>query len=181
MGFLVVSIVLVICIFTLTIVVIRKHSKEDVKLEVTAVCEGENEIGQAIMKIYFTFSIGKLAQRNKEVIGSIDWSKGWMPVCYNLKENGVYQEQRLLPATNETTYTTFEINATNVIDHLGRGEGYVVLVLEESISTDKSRASVILAVTANMVTYQLSDSISWNNDFAVHQKIQKSYSLGGKA
>jgi len=168
MGFLIVSIVLVICIFTVTLVVIQKHSKVDVKLDVTAVCEGVNELGQAIMKIYFTFSIGKLAQRNKEIIGSIDWSQGWMPVCYNLKENGVYQEQRLLRAANETTYTTFEI-ATNDIDHLGRGEGYVVLVLEDPISTDKSRAGVILAVTANMVTYQLSDSTSWNNDFAVNQ------------
>ncbi|MFB7157293.1 MULTISPECIES: hypothetical protein [unclassified Lysinibacillus] len=165
MGFIVVSIVLVICIFTVTLVVILKHSKEDIKLEVTAVCEGENELGQAIMKIYFTFSIGKLAQRKKEIIGSIDWSKGWMPVCYNLKENGAYQEQRLLFATNETTYITFEINA---IDDLGRGEGYVVLVLEDPISTDISRAGVILAVTANMVTYQLSDSTSWNNDFAVN-------------
>jgi len=169
MGFLVVSIVLVICIFTVTLVVILKRSKEDIKLEVTAVCEGENELGQAIMKIYFTFSIGKLAQRKKEIIGSIDWSQGWMPVCYNLKENGVYQKQRLLRVANETTYTTFEINAPNDIDHLGRGEGYVVLVLEDPISTDKSRAGVILAVTANMVTYQLSDSTSWNNDFAVNQ------------
>ncbi|OXS74948.1 hypothetical protein B1B04_08670 [Lysinibacillus sp. KCTC 33748] len=169
MGLIIVSVVLVICIFTVTLVVIQKHSKEDIKLEVTAVCEGVNEIGQAIMKIYFTFSIGKLAQRKKEIIGSIDWSQGWMPVCYNLKENGVYQEQRLLRAVNETTYTTFEINATNDIDHLGRGEGYVVLVLEDPISTDKSRAGVILAVTANLVTYQLSDSTSWNNDFAVNQ------------
>ncbi|MGE8037166.1 hypothetical protein [Lysinibacillus sp. NPDC093692] len=169
MGLIIVSVVLVICIFTVTLVVIQKHSKEDIKLEVTAVCEGVNEIGQAIMKIYFTFSIGKLAHRKKEIIGSIDWSQGWMPVCYNLKGNGVYQEQRLLRAVNETTYTTFEINATNDIDHLGRGEGYVVLVLENPISTDKSRAGVILAVTANMVTYQLSDSTSWNNDFAVNQ------------
>lgn len=169
MGFFVVGIVLVICISTVTLVVILKHSKEDIKLEVTAVCEGENELGQAIMKIYFTFSIGKLAQRKKEIIGSIDWSKGWMPVCFNLKENGAYQEQRLLFATNETTYTTFEINATNAIDDLGRGEGYIVLVLEDPISTDISRAGVILVVTANMVTYQLSDSTSWNNDFAVNQ------------
>lgn len=169
MGVIIVSIVLVICIFTVTLVVIRKHSKEDVKLEVTAVCEGVNELGQAIMKIYFTFSIGKLAHRKKEIIGSIDWSQGWMPVCYNLKENGSYQEQRLLRAANGTTYTTFEINATNDIDHMGRGEGYVVLVLEDPIATDKSRAGVILAVTANMVTYQLSDSTSWNNDFAVNQ------------
>ncbi|MEQ6355351.1 hypothetical protein ABNX05_12040 [Lysinibacillus sp. M3] len=169
MGVIIVSIVLVICFFTVTLVVIQKHSKEDIKLEVTAVCEGVNELGQAIMKIYFTFSIGKLAHRKKEITGSIDWSEGWMPVCYNLKENGVYQEQRLLRAVNETTYTTFEINATNDIDHLGRGEGYVVLVLEDPIATDKSRAGVILAVTANMVTYQLSDSTSWNNDFAVNQ------------
>lgn len=169
MGFIIVSIVLVICIFTVTLVVIQKHSKVDVKLEVTAVCDGVNELGQAIMKIYFSFSIGKLAQRKKEIIGSIDWSQGWMPVCYNLKKNGVYQEQRLLRTANETTYTTFEINATNDIDHLGRGEGYVVLVLEDPIATDKSRAGVILAVTANMVTYQLSDSTSWNNDFAVNQ------------
>lgn len=169
MGVVIVSIVLVICIFTVTLVVIQKHSKEDINLEVTAVCEGVNELGQAIMKIYFTFSIGKLAHRKKEIIGSIDWSQGWMPVCYNLKENGIYQEQRLLRAANETTYTTFEINATNDIDHLGRGEGYVVLVLEDPTATDKSRAGVILAITANMVTYQLSDSTSWNNDFAVNQ------------
>ncbi|KOS64439.1 hypothetical protein FJQ98_12230 [Lysinibacillus agricola] len=168
MEFFVIGIVLVICIFTVTLVVIQKLSKDDIKLEVTAVCEGENELNQAIMKIYFTFSIGKLAHRKKEIIGSIDWSEGWMPVCYNLKEMGAYQTERLLPATNEKTYTTFEINATNAIDHLGRGEGYVVLVLEDPISTDKSRAGVILAVTANMVTYQLSDSTSWNNDFAVN-------------
>ena len=168
MGFLIVSIVLVICIFTVTLVVIQKHSKVDVKLDVTAVCEGVNELGQAIMKIYFTFSIGKLAQRNKEIIGSIDWSQGWMPVCYNLKEYGAYQDERLLPVTNDKTYTTFEINATNAIDPLGQGEGYVVLVLEDPISTDKSRAGVILVVTANMVTYQLSDSTSWNNDFAIN-------------
>ncbi|MEY9972231.1 hypothetical protein ABH966_002605 [Lysinibacillus sp. RC46] len=165
MGFVVIGIVLVICIFTVTLVVIRKHSEGDIKLEVTAVCEGKNELNQAIMKIYFTFSIGTLAQRKKEIMGSIDWSKGWMPVCYNLKEYGVYQDERILPATNEKTYTTFEINATNATDPLGRGEGYVVLVLEDPISIDKSRAGVILAVTANMVTYQLSDSTSWNNDF----------------
>ncbi|MFF2176412.1 hypothetical protein ACFVT8_08135 [Lysinibacillus sp. NPDC058147] len=168
MGFVVIGIVLVICIFTVTLVVIRKHSSGDIMLEVTAVCEGKNELDQAIMKIYFTFSIGKLAHRKKDIIGSIDWSKGWMPVCFNLKENGAYQEERLLPATDEQTYTTFEINTTNAIDHLGRGEGYVVLVLEDPISTVQSRAGVILAVTANMVTYQLSDSTSWNNDFAVN-------------
>ncbi|KOP69746.1 hypothetical protein AMS59_22815 [Lysinibacillus sp. FJAT-14745] len=168
MEFVVIGIVLVVCIFTVTLVVIRKHSNGDIKLEVTAVCEGKNELDQAIMKIYFTFSIGKLAHRKKDIIGSIDWSKGWMPVCYNLKENGAYQEEQLLPATNEKTYTTFEINTANAIDHLGRGEGYAVLVLEEPISTDQSRAGVILAVTANMVTYQLSDSTSWNNDFAVN-------------
>ncbi|MGE7693937.1 hypothetical protein ACQKNC_07430 [Lysinibacillus sp. NPDC094177] len=168
MGFIVIGIVLVICIFTVTLVVIKKHSKGDIKLEVTPVCEGKNELDQAIMKIYFKFSIGNLAHRKKEIIGSIDWSKGWMPVCYNLKENGAYQKDRLLPVTNDETYTTFEINAKSAIDHLGQGEGYVVLVLEDPISTDKSRAGVILAVTANMVTYQLSDSTSWNNDFAVN-------------
>lgn len=168
MGFVVIGIVLVICIFTVTLVVIREQSSGDIKLEVTAVCEGKNELDQAIMKIYFTFSIGKLAHRKKDIIGSIDWSKGWMPVCFNLKENGAYQEERLLPTTNEQMYTTFEINTTNAIDHLGRGEGYVVLVLEDPISTVQSRAGVILAVTANMVTYQLSDSTSWNNDFAVN-------------
>lgn len=168
MGFVVIGIVLVICIFTVTLVVTKKYSSGDIKLEVTAVCEGKNELDQAIMKIYFTFSIGKLAHRKKDIIGSIDWSKGWMPVCFNLKENGAYQEERLLPVTDEQTYTTFEINTTNAIDHLGRGEGYVVLVLEDPISTLQSRAGVILAVTANMVTYQLSDSTSWNNDFAVN-------------
>lgn len=167
MGFVVIGLVLVICIFTVILVVTRKYSSGDIKLEVTAVCEGKNELDQAIMKIYFTFSIGKLAHRKKDIIGSIDWSKGWMPICFNLKENGAYQEERLLPVTDEQTYTTFEINTTNAIDHLGRGEGYVVLVLEDPISTVQSRAGVILAVTANMVTYQLSDSTSWNNDFAV--------------
>ncbi|MFJ7183366.1 hypothetical protein [Lysinibacillus xylanilyticus] len=168
MGFVIIGIVLVIFIFTVTLVVIRNHSNEEIKLEVTAVCEGKNELDQAIMKIYFTFSIGKLAHRKKEIMGSIDWSKGWMPVCYNLKEYGAYQDERLLTITNEKTYTTFEINATNAIDPLGQGEGYVVLVLEDHISTDKSRAGVILIVTANMVTYQLSDSTSWNNDFAIN-------------
>ncbi|MGA3601602.1 hypothetical protein [Lysinibacillus agricola] len=167
MEFVVIGIVLVICIFTVILVVIRKLSKGDVMLTVTSTYEGKNELDQAIMKIYFTFSIGKLAHRKKDIIGSIDWSEGWMPVCYNLKENGAYHEKRLLTATNEKNYTTFEINSPNAIDHLGRGEGYVVIVLEGSISTDKSRAGVILAVTANMVTYQLSDSTSWHNDFAV--------------
>ncbi|UPW85145.1 hypothetical protein [Lysinibacillus sp. Ag94] len=168
MGFVVIGIVLVICIFTVILVVIRKHSNGDINLEVTADCEGKNQLDQAIIKIYFTFSIGKLAHRKKEIMGSIDWSKGWMPVCYNLKENGLYKDEKLLPATNEKTYTTFEINATNAIDPLGRGEGYVVLKLEDPISSDKSSAGVILVVTANMVTYQLSDSTSWNNDFAIN-------------
>ncbi|MFJ7734020.1 hypothetical protein ACIQXF_19350 [Lysinibacillus sp. NPDC097231] len=168
MEFLIIGLVLVVCIITVTLVLIRKLSKDDIKLEVTATCEGKNELNQAIMKIDFTFSIGKLAHRKKEIIGSIDWSEGWMPVCYNLKENGVYREERILPAINDQSYSTFEINATNTIDDFGRGEGYVVLVLENPIQTDKSRAGVILAVTANMMTYQLSDSASWKNDFAVN-------------
>ncbi|WP_285400471.1 hypothetical protein [Lysinibacillus sp. fls2-241-R2A-57] len=168
MGFVVIGAGLLVCVFAMVLVIIRKHSKGDVMLAVTSTYEGKNELNQAVMKIYFTFSIGKLAHRQKEIIGSIDWSEGWMPVCYNVKENGAYQEKRLLRATNEKTYTTFEINATNAIDHLGRGEGYVVLVLEDPIFTDKSRAGVILVVTANMGTYQLSDSTSWNNDFAVY-------------
>lgn len=28
------------------------------------------------------------------MIGSIEWSEGWMPVSYNLKEHGVYDEER---------------------------------------------------------------------------------------
>ena len=98
------------------------------------------------------------------MIGSIEWSEGWMPVSYNLKEHGVYHDERILYATNEQTYSTFEINAANAIDEQGRGEGYVVLVLEEPNTSHMSRAGVILAVTANMVTYQLSDSTSWHND-----------------
>lgn len=167
MGLIFISIVLVILISTVALVVIRKHSKGDIQLEVTAVCEGKNKLDQAIMKINFTFSIGKLTSHKNEIIGSIDWSKGWMPVCYNLKENGAYQEERLLFPIKETTYSTFEINAAKAIDNMGRGEGYVVLVLEDPVPTNKSRAGVILAVTVNMVTYQLSDSISWNNDFVV--------------
>ncbi|MGE7915868.1 hypothetical protein [Lysinibacillus xylanilyticus] len=170
MGFVVISTVLIICIFIVTLVVIRQLSRDDVKMEVTATCEEKNELNQAIVKIYFSFSIGKLAQRKKEIIASVDWSEGWLPVCYNLKENGVYQQERLLTITNEKSYTTFDINATNAIDYLGRGEGYVVLVLEDPVVTDKSRAGVILAITANMVTYQLADSTSWENDFAVYQK-----------
>lgn len=76
----------------------------------------------------------------------------------------MYDEERLLYATNEQTYSTFEINATNALDEQGRGEGYVVLVLEKPNTSHMSRAGVILAVTANMVTYQLSDSTSWHND-----------------
>ena len=41
MGFFVIGIVLVICIFTVTLVIIRERSNGDIKLEVTAVCEGK--------------------------------------------------------------------------------------------------------------------------------------------
>ncbi len=164
MAFIILGIVLFICVITVALVFMRKLSKNDIMLEVTATCEGKNEDNQAIMKIYFTYSIGRLAKRKREMIGSIEWSEGWMPVSYNLKEHGVYHDERILYATNEQTYSTFEINAANAIDEQGRGEGYVVLVLEEPNASHMSRAGVILAVTANMVTYQLSDSTSWHND-----------------
>lgn len=164
MAFIILGIVLIICVVTVALVFMKKLLKNDIMLEVTATCEGKNEDNQAIMKIYFRYSIGRLARRKREMIGSIEWSEGWMPVSYNLKEHGVYDEERLLYATNEQTYTTFEINATNALDEQGRGEGYVVLVLEKPNISHMSRAGVILAVTANMVTYQLSDSTSWHND-----------------
>lgn len=164
MAFIILGIVLFICVITVALVFMKKLSKNDIMLEVTATCEGKNEDNQAIMKIYFRYSIGRLARRKREMIGSIEWSEGWMPVSYNLKEYGVYDEERLLYATNEQTYSTFEINTTNALDEQGRGEGYVVLVLEKPNTSHMSRAGVILAVTANMVTYQLSDSTSWPND-----------------
>ncbi|WP_155590985.1 hypothetical protein [Lysinibacillus cavernae] len=168
MAFIFFGIVLIICVITVALVFMRKFSKNDIMLEVVATCEGRNEDNQAIMRIYFTYSIGRLARRRREIIGSIEWSEGWMPVSYNLKENGVYYEERLLYATTEQSYSTFEINAINAIDEQGRGEGYVVLVLEKPNPSTISRAGVVLAVTANMVTYQLSDSTSWHNDVVVN-------------
>lgn len=168
MAFIIFGIVLFICIITVTLVLIKKLSDNDIMLDVTATCDGRNEDNQAIMKIYFMYSIGRVASRRREIIGSIEWSEGWMPVSYNLKENGVYHEERLLFATTEQSYCTFEINATKALDEQGHGEGYVVLVLENPTPSNISRAGVVLAVTANMVTYQLSDSTSWHNDVVVN-------------
>ena len=168
MAFIICGIVLFICIITVALVFMKKFSKNDIMLDVTATCEGRNEDNQAIMKIYFTYSSGRLVTRKRDIIGSIEWSEGWMPVSYNLKEHGVYREEKLLYATNEQSYSTFEINATNAIDEQGRGQGYVVLVREKPTPSHMSRAGVVLAVTANMVTYQLADSTSWHNDVVVH-------------
>lgn len=168
MGLIIFGVVLVICIFVAILVIVLKLSKEDIKLQVAATCEGKNELEQAIIKIYFTFSIGKLASRKKEIIGSVDWSEGWMPVSYNLKEQGVYKEERLLVLKDEDTYATFEFDATNAVDAQGQGEGYVVLVMENPTNDTSFRAGIVLAVTANMVTYQLSDSTSWNNELVVN-------------
>ncbi|MGN4124919.1 hypothetical protein ACMGD3_07865 [Lysinibacillus sphaericus] len=168
MGLIIIGVVLVICIFVAILVAVFKLSKEDIKLQVAATCEGKNELDQAIIKIYFTFSIGKLASRKKEILASVDWSEGWMPVCYNLKEQGVFKEERLLVSQGEDTYATFEFDATNAVDEQGQGEGYVVLVLENPTNVTSFRAGIVLAVTANMVTYQLSESTSWNNEFVVN-------------
>ncbi|XKO57339.1 hypothetical protein ACI2WT_10115 [Lysinibacillus fusiformis] len=169
MAILIMGIVLFICVITVALVFMKKFSRNEIMLEVTATSEGKNELDQAIMKIYFTYSIGKLASRKRQILGSVEWSDGWMPVSYNLKENGMYREERLLYATKNQSYSTFEIHASNAIDEQGRGEGYAVLVLENpEISHRSSRAGVILAVTANMITYQLSDSTSWNNDVVIN-------------
>ncbi|KGA83927.1 hypothetical protein KQ41_03745 [Lysinibacillus fusiformis] len=169
MAIIIMGIVLFICVITVALVLMRKFSKKEIMLEVTATSEGKNELDQAIMKIYFTYSIGKLASRKRQILGSVEWSDGWMPVSYNLKENGVYREERLLYATKNQSYSTFEIHAPNAIDDQGRGEGYAVLVLENpDISHRSSRAGVILAVTANMITYQLSDSTSWHNEVVIN-------------
>ncbi|MBG9691328.1 hypothetical protein ACE1MS_10245 [Lysinibacillus sp. fkY74-1] len=169
MAILIMGIVLFICVITVALVFMKKFSRNEIMLEVTATSEGKNELDQAIMKIYFTYSIGKLASRKRQILGSVEWSEGWMPVSYNLKENGMYREERLLYATKNQSYSTFEIHASNAIDEQGRGEGYAVLVLENpEISHRSSRAGVILAVTANMITYQLSDSTSWNNDVVIN-------------
>ncbi|MFJ7919638.1 hypothetical protein ACIQ6U_07750 [Lysinibacillus fusiformis] len=169
MAIIIMGIVLFICVITVALVLMKKFSKNEIMLEVTATSEGKNELDQAIMKIYFTYSIGKLASRKRQILGSVEWSDGWMPVSYNLKENGVYREERLLYATKNQSYSTFEIHAPNAIDDQGRGEGYAVLALENpDISHRSSRAGVILAVTANMITYQLSDSTSWHNEVVIH-------------
>ncbi|QPA60742.1 hypothetical protein [Lysinibacillus sphaericus] len=169
MAIFIMGIVLFICVITVALVFMKKFSRNEIMLEVTATSEGKNELDQAIMKIYFTYSIGKLASRKRQILGSVEWSEGWMPVSYNLKENGMYREERLLYATKNQSYSTFEIHASNAIDEQGRGEGYAVLVLENpEISHRSSRAGVILAVTANMITYQLSDSTSWNNDVVIN-------------
>lgn len=169
MAIIIMGIVLFICVITVALVLMKKLSKNEIMLEVTATSEGKNELDQAIMKIYFTYSIGKLASRKRHILGSVEWSDGWMPVSYNLKENGVYREERLLYATKNQSYSTFEIHAPNAIDDQGRGEGYAVLVLENPhISHRSSRAGVILAVTANMITYQLSDSTSWHNEVVIN-------------
>lgn len=96
MELVIVGVVLVLSILGTILVVVKKQSKGDVMLQVEAICEGKNELDQAVMKIYFTFSIGKLASRSKEIIGSIDWSEGWMPVSYNLKEHGSYRKTESL-------------------------------------------------------------------------------------
>ncbi|EON72701.1 hypothetical protein [Lysinibacillus sphaericus] len=168
MGLIIIGVVLVMCIFIAILVAVFKLSKEDIKLQVAATCAGKNELDQAIIKIYFTFSIGKLASRKKEILGTIDWSEGWMPVCYNLKEQGVFKEERLLVSQGEDSYATFEFDATNAVDEQGQGEGYVVLVLENPTNVTSFRAGIVLAVTANMVTYQLSESTSWNNEFVIN-------------
>lgn len=167
MGLIFVGIALAISILVTIIVVVKKQAKGDIMLQVEAICQGKNELDQAIMKIYFTFSIGKLAGRSKEIIGSIDWSEGWMPVSYNLKEYGNYRDERI-PILTDDKFSTFEIDATHALDDKGNGEGYVVLVLENPTHTMLSRACVMLVVTSNMVSYQLSDSISWHNEVIVN-------------
>ncbi len=65
MAIVIVGVALIICIFVTILVIVFKLSKEDIKLQVVATCEGKNELEQAVIKIYFTFSIGKLVSRKK--------------------------------------------------------------------------------------------------------------------
>ena len=69
MGLVIVSIMAVISSLVSIFIIVRKQSKGDIRLQVEAICEGKNELDQAIMRIYFTFSIGKLANKRKAIIG----------------------------------------------------------------------------------------------------------------
>ncbi|KOS68403.1 hypothetical protein AEA09_07425 [Lysinibacillus contaminans] len=164
---LIVIIALVILIFCVVLMVLFKSSKEQTKFQVKAIYEGVNELGQVVMKVLFTFSVGKLSTSNKEMLAHIKWSEGWKPVRYSIKENGAYREDSLLSSDLNESFLTFAIDDTNAVDKNGAGEGYVMFTLDCPSIASKSTVAMIIDIHTNKVAYQLSDSTSWDNEFVV--------------
>ena len=164
---LIVIIALVILIFCVVLMVLFKSSKEQTELQVEATYEGINDLGLVVMKVLFTFSVGKLSTSNKEILAHIKWSEGWKPVSYSIKENGVYREDSLLSSDLIESFLSFSIDESNAVDKNGTGEGYVVFALDCPSNASKSTVAMIIDIYTNKVAYQLSDSISWDNEFVV--------------
>lgn len=164
---LVLIVVLLILIFCVVLTVLFRSSKEQTELQVEATYEGTNELGQVIMKVFFIFSVGKLSTSNKEILAHIKWSDGWKPISYSIKENGAFREDRLLASNSKESFLTFAINELTDVDHNGAGEGYVLFTLECPLDAAKSTVAMIIDIHTNKVAYQLSDSISWENEFVV--------------
>ncbi|MFJ7736632.1 hypothetical protein ACIQ2D_09830 [Lysinibacillus sp. NPDC097287] len=167
MDQLVMIIALVILIFFVLLMVLFKSSKKQTELQVLATYEGVNELGQVLMKVLFTFSVGKLTNSNKNMLAHIKWSEGWKPVSYNIKENGVFRSDSLLSSDIQECFLTFAIDEVNAVDEHGNGEGYVVFTLDCPSDAAKSTVAMILDIHTNSVAYQLSDSTSWDNEFVV--------------
>lgn len=164
---LVVIAAIVILIFFIILMVLFKSSKEQTELQVVATYDGLNELGQVLMKVLFTFSIGKLTTSNKKILAHIKWSEGWKPIRYEVKENGVYRSDSLLPMEINESFFTFTIDDTNAVDEYGKGEGYILFTLNCPSDAAKSTVAMIIDIQTNKVAYQLSDSTSWNHEFMV--------------
>lgn len=167
MDQLVMIIALVILIFIVLLMTLFKFSKKQTELQVVATYEGVNELGQVLMKVLFTFSVGKLTNSNKKMLAHIKWSEGWKPVCYNIKEKGRFRCDSLLSSDIQECFLTFAIDDVNAVDENGYGEGYVVFTLDCPSDAAKTTVAMIIDVQTNRVAYQLSDSTSWDNDFVV--------------
>lgn len=164
---LVVIVAFVILIFCIVLIVLFKSSKEQTELQIVATYEGLNELGQVLMKVLFTFSVGKRTNSNKNILAHIKWSEGWKPLSYNVKENGVYRKDSLLSVDINESFLTFAIDEVSAVDKHGGGEGYIVFTLDCPSNAAKSTVAMIIDIHTKKVAYQLSDSTSWDNDFVV--------------
>lgn len=167
MGQLVLIVALVILIFCIVLMALFRSSKEQTELQVEAIYEGINELGQVIMKVLFIFSVGKLSTSNGKIHANIKWSEGWKPISYSIKESGIYRENSFLVSDSNESFLTFAIDEMNAVDKNGVGEGYVVFTLDCPSHAAKSTVAMIIDIHTNKVAYQLSDTTSWNNEFVV--------------